>query len=265
MDEYNPATNRWTEKSFTPLELHHFQAVPVGEEIYLIGAMTGPYPRETPLEQVVIYHPERDTFRMGHTIPVDRRRGAAGAAFHEGQIYLAGGITNGHVGGFVPWLDRYDPQTGDWERLADAPHSRDHFQAVIFGDRLYAAAGRTTSQATRQVFELTEPIVDVYDLNAGRWCSLVAPLPTPRAGNMAFSWQQQLIIGGGEAAQKTAFHEVEAFSPGTNSWTAWPSLQTGRHGSGFAVIGDYVYTASGCGNRGGSPELTTLERLKLPR
>ncbi|MEL7006088.1 MAG: DUF5060 domain-containing protein, partial [Bacteroidota bacterium] len=39
----------------------------------------------------------------------------------------------------------------------------------------------------------------------------------------------------------------------------------GRHGTGFAQVGDYLYTASGCGNRGGEPELFSIERLKLPK
>ncbi|MEO9592385.1 MAG: galactose oxidase, partial [Rhodopirellula bahusiensis] len=48
VDVYDPETNVWTTKSETPLELHHFQGVVVGDAIYLMGAMTGPYPKETP-------------------------------------------------------------------------------------------------------------------------------------------------------------------------------------------------------------------------
>ena len=83
--------------------------------------------------------------------------------------------------------------------------------------------------------------------------------------NMAFAWNNEVVVGGGESKQKQAHSEVEAYNPTKNKWRSWPKLVTGRHGSGFAVIGDYVYTASGCSNRGGSPELTSLERLKLPK
>ncbi|MDF1549050.1 MAG: DUF5060 domain-containing protein, partial [Bacteroidales bacterium] len=38
-----------------------------------------------------------------------------------------------------------------------------------------------------------------------------------------------------------------------------------RHGTGFAIIGNYVYVASGCGKHGGEPEHTTIERLELPK
>lgn len=265
VDVFDPATASWTAMSETPIELHHFQAVTKGDAIYLVGAMTGAWPKETPLERTVAYYPERDEFKFLHPIPPDRRRGGAGAALYNGKIYIVGGITNGHMDGYQPWLDEYDPETGKWTALADAPHARDHFQAVVVGDRLYAAAGRRSSQRTQQGFELTVEAVDIYDFKTARWLELEVKLPTLRAGNMAFAWRSELIIGGGESGDQVPAHsEVEAWNTTTQTWREWPRLQRGRHGSGFAIVGDYVYTASGSGNRGGGPELTSVERLKLP-
>lgn len=266
VDVFDPASGRWTAKSPTPMELHHFQAVVFGERIYLMGAMTGPYPNERPLERVIAYRPAEDRFEMLGPIPPDRRRGGAGAVVYKDKIYLVGGITNGHVDGYQPWFDEYDPKTGEWKVLPDAPHARDHFQAVVVGDRLYAAAGRRTSQATKETFELTVAKVDVFDFKTMQW---IAPeespqLPTPRAGNMAIGLGGKLIVGGGESGgQRTAHSEVDVFDPSTNTWANMPGLRRGRHGSGFARIGKFLYTASGCGNRGGSPELESVERLRV--
>lgn len=267
IDVFDPATRTWTSKSETPLELHHFQAVVVGDAIYLMGAMTGPFPNETPLEKIVVYYPDEDRFEFKHSIPESRRRGGAGAALYQGKIYIVGGITNGHIDGFQPWLDEYDPVTGQWTPLADAPHSRDHFQAVVCENRLYALAGRMTSKKTLKVFEQTVDAVDVFDFATRSWLpdGECPPLPTPRAGNMAMTWKGEVIVGGGESGtQKVAHNQVEAFNPTTKTWREWPTLARGRHGSGFAVVGDYVYTASGSGNRGGGPELVSIEKLKLP-
>lgn len=238
----------------------------MGDAIHVVGAMTGPYPNEKPLDKVVAYYPTADEFKMTHAIPVARRRGGAGAALYKGKIYVVGGITNGHNDGFVPWLDEYDPETGEWNILPNAPHARDHFHAVVADDKLYAVAGRTTSKATGQVFDLTVPEMDIFDFKTGQWLPTnhSTDLPTPRAGNMAFAWNGEVIVGGGETKRLTAHNEVEAFNVADGTWRKWPSLQRGRHGSGFAVVGNYVYTASGCGNRGGSPELTSVERLRLP-
>lgn len=265
VDIFDPATASWSQASRTPLELHHFQAVTVGDAIYLMGAMTGGWPRETPLEKVVVYYPKTDTFKFVHAIPQSRRRGGAGAVYHDGKIYLVGGITNGHWDGYVPWLDSYDPSTGDWEVLADAPHARDHFQAVVSVGKLYAVGGRTSEQKTNRGFSLTVPQVDVFDLERRKWLDHDIPnLPTPRAGNMAIAIDGKVVVGGGESSsQKVAHDEVQAYDPATAKWQQWPSLQRGRHGSGFVRLGEYIYTASGSGNRGGGPELISTERLKV--
>ncbi|MEM9646412.1 MAG: kelch repeat-containing protein, partial [Planctomycetota bacterium] len=250
VDVFDPQTKVWTAKSETPLELHHFQAVVIDDAIYLMGAMTGGWPRETPLEKIVVYYPKTDEFKFVHTIPPSRRRGGAGAVVHNGKIYVVGGITNGHMNGFQPWLDEYDPATGEWNMLPDAPHARDHFQAVVHGDKLYALAGRTTSQATDQGFDLTVKAVDVFDFESKTWLAddAISELPTARAGNMAMAWGNEIVVGGGESAtQKPAHNQVEALDATTGKWRSWPALQRGRHGSGFAVIDDHVYTASGSG------------------
>ncbi len=267
VDEYDPATNRWTSKSKTPVELHHFQPVVVDDRVYLMGAMTGRYPGETPLERIITYHPKTDAFEFGHEIPKNRRRGGAGTVVYNDKIYLVGGITNGHIDGFQPWLDEYDPKTGEWRVLPDAPHARDHFQAAVIGDRLYAVAGRTTSKATNQVFDLTVDRMDVFDFKTETWLpeNASAKIPTPRAGNMVIAIDGKLVVGGGESVNQRAAHqEIEVYNPATGQWSNWPKLVQGRHGSGFVQHANYIYTASGCGNRGGNPELETLERLPLP-
>ncbi len=267
VDVFDPANKTWTAKSETPLELHHFQAVVVGEAIYLMGAMTGPYPREVPLEKIVVYYPREDRFDFKHVIPAERRRGGAGAVLYKEKIYVVGGITNGHVDGYQPWLDEYEPATGKWTPLTDAPHARDHFPAVVSGDRLYVLGGRTTEQKTKNTFALTVAPCDVYDFQSQTWLDIekCPVLPTPRAGNMAISWENEVIVGGGESAsQKAAHREVEAFDTENKTWRNWPNLNQGRHGSGFAIVGDFLYTASGSGNRGGGPELTSIERIRLP-
>ncbi|HEX9743434.1 MAG TPA: hypothetical protein VGA17_11670 [Nitrospiraceae bacterium] len=42
-----------------------------------------------------------------------------------------------------------------------------------------------------------------------------------------------------------------------------PDFVRGRHGSGLVFWRDALYTAAGSGNRGGSPELDSIERLDL--
>ena len=266
--EYNTETNTWSPKSKPPIEIHHFQPVVLGDAIYIIGAFTGEWPHEKPIDKVIIYYPKEDKYVFSHNIPKERQRGSAGLAVYNNKIYVVGGITNGHMDGFKPWFDEYDPATGKWTVLPDAHFARDHFQAVINNHKLYAFGGRTSSRATKEDMSLTTTYGDIFDFKTKKWLPTTSNLaiPTERAGNFAFSYHNQIMIGGGESkAQVLSHSEIDAFDTTTGLWTSWPNLNEGRHGSGFAVVNDYVYVASGCGKRGGEPELSSIERLKLPK
>ena len=56
--------------------------------------------------------------------------------------------------------------------LPDAPRPRDHFHAVMADNKIYNFAGRNTSKNTNQVFDLTIPQVDVYDLKTNSWSTM---------------------------------------------------------------------------------------------
>lgn len=263
---YDISSNTWQNVSKTPIELHHFQPVVFNDKIYIIGAMTGPWPNETPVEHVIIYDPTTDTYQQGHPIPEHRRRGGAGTVVYQNKIYLIGGVTNGHISGNKPWFDEYDPATGKWRTLPDAPNARDHFQAVVHDNMLYSFAGRLTRE-TAPSFGLTIEHGNFYNFVTQQWQPIASHLilPTARAGNAAFVWQKHIVIVGGESDTQVSAHaESEAFNTDTQQWSQWPSLIQGRHGSGVAVVNGYAYIASGSGNRGGGPELTTIERLRLP-
>jgi large repetitive protein len=250
---FDPATGTWTVGAAPPIELHHFQALEHDGMVYVIGAMTGGFPAEPPAPRIYIYDPATDAWRDGPEIPEDRRRGGAGAVVHEGVIYLVAGIQNGHTDGHVPWLDAFDPRTGTWRMLADAPRPRDHFHAAVINAKFYAAGGRRSSAATGQVFELTVQEVDVYDIATGEWSTLPpeANIPTPRAGTLAAVIDGQLLVIGGESATRDDAHdEVEAYDPATGQWTTLAPLAQGRHGTQAVVYEDRIYTAAGSRTRG---------------
>ena len=263
MDVYDPQTQTWSEAAATPVELHHFQAVTYDGLILVLGAFVGPYPYETPSSHLFVYDPVQDRWGVGPEIPAHRRRGAAGVVVHEGKIYLVGGIANGHVSHWVPWLDEFDPATNTWRELPDAPRARDHFQAAVIDGKLYAAGGRR-SNAGETVFAATVPEVDVYDFASGAWSTLPpsSNLPTERAGTMVAVVDDELIVIGGESASQTDAHdEVEALDVRAGTWRTLPPLQTGRHGTQVINNPQGLSIAGGCAQRGGTPEIVAFERL----
>ncbi len=262
---YDHKSGIWSEGAKPPIELHHFQPVVYKKKVYIIGALTGGYPAETPVEHVMIYDPKKDHWFKGDPIPTDRQRGSTGNVLYKGKIYITCGIKNGHIGDHKKWLDIYDPKSGQWEILPDAPRARDHFQAAVADDRLYVLGGRQ-SMAPDAVFAHPVSEIDYYNFKTGQWQTVKDPLPTLRAGNFVFNQEQEIwVIGGESADQEKAHNEVEALHIDTHAWRTLPALLQGRHGTGAIRYKGSIYIASGCGNRGGSPELESMERLVIDR
>lgn len=262
VEEYDPASGAWRKLLPTPMEIHHFQALAVADRIALVGAMTGGYPKEPAVSNVWWFEPAKDEWTKGSAMPAGRERGGAGTVLHGDKIYLVCGNTNGHWNGFVPWVDMLDLKTGQWTPLPDAPHARDHFQAALVDGKIVAAGGRRSYAETKQTFNLTVTEVDVYDIAAGRWTTMKGQIPTPRAGCMSVARDGKVVVIGGESDRQPQAHaEVEAFTLAEGSWSAWPSLNQGRHGTGAAFIGNELYVAAGCAKRGGSPEINSVEKI----
>lgn len=266
VDIFDPKTRTWTKGAPPPVEVHHFQAVVWENHIVIAGAMTGAYPREKPVDRLLSYDIKADTWSWGAEIPAERRRGSAGAVVCEGKLHLVAGITNGHTDGWVTWCDTYDFKGDKWETLPDAPRARDHFEAALVGGKIYAAGGRRSSAITQQVFDLTIPEVDVFDLATKTWGTLplASNLPTLRAGAATLTRGAEVIVFGGESMAQTPAHaEVEALDTRTGQWRKLPPLLQGRHGTSVVLLDGAFYTCAGAGQRGGSPLLTAMETLRL--
>ena len=263
VDELDTGALRWQTLSKPPFEMHHFQPIVLNEKIYIIGAMTGKYPHETPVSHIWIFDPKINKWQKGAEIPENRRRGGSGVSVYKGNIYISGGIQNGHWDGTVAWFDEYNPSTQTWRVLPNMPNARDHFQSAIIDGKYYAAGGRITSTKTGNVFDLVVNEVDIYDFETNTWTSSQKPLPTGRAGNTTIAHNGQLwVIGGESGKQGEAHNELEIYSPKTESWSAGPPLIRGRHGTGAVLVDGHIWTATGSGRRGGQPELLSIERIK---
>lgn len=264
VDEFDPNKLTWRVLEKSPIELHHFQPSVWQNKIVVAGAMTGGYPSEKPVENIYYFYPKENKWQQGPTIPKARLRGGAVSVVKGNSLYLIGGITNGHLDGNVNWVDRYDFLTNKWTVLPDAPHSRDHAQGVIINDTIYIAGGRRTLGQNKQVFELVEPKVDIFNIEANRWIVAKSNFPIPRAGISLFAYENSFIVVGGESADPTKAHEeVHIFDTVSQTWKTSAPLTQGRHGSGIIELNGYLWIASGSGMQGGSPELKSVERIKL--
>lgn len=258
IDIFDPKTQKWTQGAVPPMEIHHFQAVHYNGYILVVGAMTGEYPYEQPISNILIYETAADRWQLGDIIPEERRRGAGGTVIWKDAIYWVGGIKNGHMNGHLAYLDRYDFKTRTWSILPSAPQARDHFQAIVLNDKLYLVGGRRTS-GPYGVFENVIEEVEYYDFAQENWQTAETKLPYPRAGCAVVAIGNEIWVAGGERPQDNfASSRVDVYSTVNNSWTSTDPLLRGRHGTGMVVHDGLIYLAAGSYKKGDRPELGDL-------
>ena len=73
-------------------------------------------------------------------------------------------------------------------------------------------------------------------------------MPTPRSGHGGVLYRGKLFCMGGEGTRRV-FGQVEAYDPQADSWQAYASMLTPRHGMGAAVVGDAIHVAGGAAVR----------------
>ena len=262
VDVFDPATNTWEALGEPPMEIHHFQAVNYKDTIFLVGAMTGGYPEEKPLDHIWKYIPEEDRWEKGAEIPLAFRRGGSGAVLYKNKIYQVCGIDLGHTSGTNNHFNSYDLLSGEWKELTKAPHIRDHFSAIVVADKLYCIGGRNTSfhlpTNFEAFFDATVPYVDVYDFNVEKWETMESELPYPTAAGGTANLGNKIIYFGGEGTLDHAYDQTQCLDISTGEWTLLSSLNTGRHGGGTIVYDNKIYTAAGSPNKGGG-NLSSIE------
>ncbi|MBL7474052.1 PKD domain-containing protein [Robertkochia sp. 1368] len=258
IDIYDYNSNTWTTlENNAPFEFNHFQAVSYQGLIWVIGAFnTNDFPNETPASNIWIFNPLTEEWKQGPEIPESRRRGSTGLVVHNDIFYILGGNNDGHDGGYVPYFDSFNPATGEWTVLADAPHARDHFHAVVAQNKLYAIGGRL-SGGPGGVFAPTIPEVDVFDFSNNTWSTLSESrnLPTPRAGAVTVKFKNKIYVAGGEANnQEEAFKLTEIFDPLTQVWSQGDDLNHARHGTQGIASGNGIFVVGGSPRRGGGQQ-----------
>jgi hypothetical protein len=255
IDIYDYSTDTWNSLvNSAPVEFNHFQAIEYQGLIWIIGAFkTNNFPYETPADYIWAFNPSTQEWIQGPEIPPSRKRGSAGLVTYNNKFYILAGNTIGHSGGYVNWFDEYDPATGIWTELSNAPRARDHFNSAIIDGKLYAASGRLSGGAGG-VFGPVIPEVDVYDFTTESWITLPSSknIPTPRAAAIVANFENKLVISGGESlAITSAFAVTEIFDPVSQSWSVGAPLNHQRQGAQGIVSGNGIFVVGGSPNRGG--------------
>ncbi|HVR79553.1 MAG TPA: kelch repeat-containing protein [Acidimicrobiia bacterium] len=279
---FDLSTGSWVNTGVQTADLHHFQPVVLGDDIYIVGALTGKCceaETELPVDVVKVFDTQTNTLSDSHAIPPEFQRGSTGAVAYQGDIYIVSGNSGGHGDTTgektvnTKAFTKYDPDAppnapldAPWTALETIPHARDHFSAAVIGDKLYVAGGRTSEVAFgNAMFAAVVPEVDVYDFDTDKWSTLGSNLPSPRAASPTAALGGALYVIGGEGGslsspEDPAWDAVHRLVP-SNAWAILEPIPVPRHGTGAAVCGGDIYVAAGATTRGGEDETNDFHAL----
>jgi hypothetical protein len=243
------APGRWVTLPQAPTPRGEVSAARIGDDVYVVGG----FDASGHTSRVV----QRLNLRTEHWTTVASMPQALNhmsAISFAGRLYVVGGYSapgdtsSGAVRGF--W--RYDPTTGRWTSLPDAPVARAAAGAAVLGHRLYVVGGR--NDATSALSSLA-----IFDFDSGRW-TLGPSLSHPREHLAAAAADGAIWALGGRAQGLGSFTYVERYTPGASTWSAMPSLPVAR--SGFQAV-----TAAGSivvvGGEDGTQTVAEVDRLDM--
>jgi N-acetylneuraminic acid mutarotase len=150
VQEYDPKTNIWRERSPMPTPRNHTAAGVVNGKIYVIGgrigaAFIGP---SSDLNNVEGYDPATD--KWGPPLAkMPTARSAVASGVYNGKIYIAGGEwQNATEQTVFRAFEAYDPAANTWSVLPPMAIARHGVASAIIGNRFYAVSGDVQSSGT---------------------------------------------------------------------------------------------------------------------
>jgi len=150
VEEYDPATNAWRERSPMPTPRNHASIGAVNGKIYVIGGRVGAafIGLATDVSVVEEYDPAADKWSAPKA-RMPTARSALGYATINGKIYVAGGeFQDPHMMATFRAVEAYDPATNSWSTMPPMPVSRHGLAAGAIGNKLILVGGDVQSSGT---------------------------------------------------------------------------------------------------------------------
>ncbi|XP_063227513.1 kelch-like protein 5 [Bacillus rossius redtenbacheri] len=170
VERWDPQARQWSYVAPMSMQRSTVGVAVLNGKLYAVGGRDG----SACLCTVECYDPH--TNRWSPCASMSRRRGGVGVGVINGYLYALGGhdapASNPSASRF-DCVERYDPKTDAWTKVACMGVGRDGVGVSLLGDRLFAVGGYDGQQYLR--------LVEAYDAQSNDWHQ-VAPLNTGRAG-----------------------------------------------------------------------------------
>lgn len=228
--EYDPATNRWTQKASYPGGLYSLLGLGVSGIGYVGSYQVGNY-------DFWAYNPHTDTWTKKNNHPFTETCSGSyeWQTFSIGSRGYAIGALSGNVSCRNVKFCEYDPATDSWTTLAAFPGAfRAAFAANALGNNVYLVGGADVHEPNFNFYK------DVwrYDRTANEWTNLPNFPGQGRHFPFCFSQGGYLYVGGGQNSSLTYLKDFWAFDE--ISWTRIDDLPSARASYFGASTSGYV-------------------------
>lgn len=162
---FDADSRRWRELRSMKTPRGALTAQVIGDRLYAVGGARG----GLALGTVEVYDLRRKTWKRAPAMPTAREH--LGSAVVAGKLYVVAGRAVGK--GNFRTLERYDPKTRRWTKLADLLRDRGGNAAATVNGRVVAVGGEEAAG--------TIGLTEYYDRKTNRW-TRVADMRTARHG-----------------------------------------------------------------------------------
>lgn len=235
VQEYDPATARWSSKMLMPTGRSNLAVAVVNNKIYAIG---GQGRDQKPIGAVEEYDPTSDTWR-GRKAMRTPRSGLAAAVVND-RIYAIGG-TDGKNS--LATVEVYDPFDDTWNAVKSLLTPRYGLAAAAVHDKIYVIGGVNLSNG------LTHSGVEEYDPSSNQW-SEKASIPAVGFGMGVTTVNDRIYAIGGVGLSTSGvgpiiLATVQEYDPASNQWFTKTSMPTARSLLAATAVGDQIYAIGG--------------------
>lgn len=220
VEEYDPATNKWTIKATMNYTRYRFQSIVFNNKIYVFGGISN-FKYTNTVEE---YDPETNTWTLKS--PMSQNTSDMQTALLGNNIFILGG-TNGSA---LNTVEAFDPASNKWVSKAAMHFCRSLFISKVINNKIYVAGGG-------------QPETEEYDPVTDTW-ALKGSMSSGASCSEAQLLNNKMYVFGGSSGNDN-LNIMQEFNPNTGSWTTKSPMQNNRNFFQSAVVDGNIYAIGG--------------------